>query len=446
MRRPLQQWLLSSHVFILLLPLGALLATGALSGDLRTQARIGMLDQGALISLLIDQHLGHTRAPLEPSPALDALVAEAAAAAHTSALVLDTELQPVARAGTLPAEAASPEAHAALAGEQSWGRHGAVLTVTNPIRHGDAVVGVILLARSPRQTLDALRHMAPRLSAGLLAALLLTLAVSASAGLVQSRALRALSSAARRIAAGDLSAQQDLSAPLASPVEEIHVLAGAFANMTDQLQARLAYIHEFASNVSHEFKTPISTLRGTLELLQDDADMPPEQRTRFLENAHSELLRMSSLVDGLLALARAEEASAREPLALQALLEDVVSRYPEATLTGQAADIRADGRQVEALVTNLLENALQHGAPPITVAAFTTSEQTGFTVSDAGAGISEANLARLFDRFFTTDRRQGTGLGLALARAICRAHGGDIAAQSAPGETTFTVTLPRSTA
>lgn len=447
MRRPLQQWLLSSHIFILILPLGAFLVTGALSGDLRTQARISMLDQGALTSLLVQQHLGGSPPPLARSERLDALTAQAAEAAHVSVAILDHGGRLVASDGDIgPLAAQAPsleEVQRALAGEQAWAVRGATLTVTNPIPHGDQVVGVVVLSQAPRQTLDALRHMAPRLSAGLLAALLLTLAVSASAGLVQSRALRDLARSARRIADGDLSASEALAGPRASSVEEIHVLAVAFANMTARLKARLGYIHEFASNVSHEFKTPLSTLRGTLELLEDDADMPPAQRARFLGNALAELERMSSLVDGLLALARAEETGQRTTLDLHALLEDISERYPGVRLSGRAGSVLADSRQIETVTLNLLENAHQHGVPPIVVEAFSDATSTGFAVVDAGPGISAANQARLFDRFFTTDRQQGTGLGLALVRTVCQVHGGDVSVESQPGRTAFRVTLPR---
>ena len=89
------------------------------------------------------------------------------------------------------------------------------------------------------------------------------------------------------------------------------------------------------------------------------------------------------------------------------------------------------------VLRNLLENAHQHGAPPIRV----ETHPDGLSIIDAGPGISPGNQARLFERFFTTDRRAGTGLGLALARTIVRAHGGDITVESAPGRTVFSVRL-----
>lgn len=444
MRRPLQQWLISSHIFVLLLPLGALVATGALSRDLQSQARISMLDQGALVALMVQQQLEHSE--LVPSEELADLIQNTATAAHASVGLFNSSGTLVVGAVSMDAQAVQNAVEQALQGQQGWQHSGANLAVTNPIMDGDQIVGVVALTQSPRQTQDAIVHMAPRLSAGLLAALVLTLMVSGLIGLAQARALRILAGTARRIADGELAAIEQLSGPLSSRTEEVHMLATAFGNMGSRLQDRLSYIHEFASNVSHEFKTPLSTLRATLELLEEDDDMPRPQRMRFLGNALKEVHRMDAMVAGLLELARAEQSNHLPPMALQALLDDVVCRYPAVTLSGQAATICADHRQMEMLLLNLLDNAMNHGSPPIDVQAFSTPQHTGYAVTDAGEGISSGNRDRIFDRFFTTDRRQGTGLGLALAQTICESHGGVIKVESMPGRTTFTVTFPRTKA
>jgi two-component system sensor histidine kinase ChvG len=170
--------------------------------------------------------------------------------------------------------------------------------------------------------------------------------------------------------------------------------------------------------------------------------MPPEQRARFLQNAQAEVARMDALVGGLLSLAQAEEAVEAEQVDLDTLLAGVVARYPAVTLSGAAGSVRGDSRQLAAVAVNLIENALRYGAEPVTVAAWTDRDSAGFSVTDAGPGISPANLERIFDRFFTTDRERGTGLGLALVAAICRAHGGSVEATSTPGRTVLTVRLP----
>jgi signal transduction histidine kinase len=230
-------------------------------------------------------------------------------------------------------------------------------------------------------------------------------------------------------------------------VREVAGLADSVASMAAQLQARLAYISEFASNVSHEFKTPLATLRGTVELLAEDDEMPTDQRTRFLDNASRELDRLERLVSGLLHLARADEGSEHEAVGLQELLDGVAAARG-VELQGTAGVVSGSRAQLEAVAVNLVDNALTHGGDGVTVRveAFTTDGRTGFRVVDDGVGITEANLPRIFDRFFTTHRAGGgTGLGLALVRAICERHGGHITARSEAGRTVFEVELPRAT-
>ncbi|MCP4872560.1 MAG: HAMP domain-containing histidine kinase [Proteobacteria bacterium] len=258
-----------------------------------------------------------------------------------------------------------------------------------------------------------------------------------------SRSLRALSAVAHGISEGRFA---ETAMPGAnSHVIEVAGLAGDIGALNDRLRQRLAYITEFAGNVSHEFKTPITTLRGTVELLRDDDEMPPEQQARFLENALAELDRMERLVGGLLALARAEEQSEREPLALAELVARVAQRHPDVVVEPGAGRVIGEARQLEAALDNLVENAVHHGAgAPVHVVGWSDEGATGVDVIDAGPGISEANRALVFDRFFTTDREGGgIGLGLSLARAVCRAHGGEIEVESAPGKTRFRVSLPR---
>ncbi|MEL6343628.1 MAG: HAMP domain-containing sensor histidine kinase [Myxococcota bacterium] len=444
-RRPLRQWLVSSHLLVLALPLLALLGSGALSTGLLTLTRLVMLDQGALIALMLEQRA----VPLDTSADTAALAEALGGAGHSTVTLLDGQGRILASTRAPPPAIGAPmtdrvEVGMALGGLSAWQlRQGEIeLSVATPILQDGAVTGVVLLGRTPAQAAAALGSMTTQLSIGLAVALLVTVLSAISLGRALTGSLQSLATAARRVADGDLSAAGTLETPQASRISEVHALARSFASMSERLRARLRYVREFASNVSHEFKTPLSTIRGSIELIRDDEEMPPTQRARFLNNALQELERMSALVSGLLDLARAEEAAVREPLDLTALLEDLVDRYPGVLLDGQAAMIRADPRQIEAVVKNLLNNALQHGSPPVRVRATTSGDRVSFSIIDAGAGISAANQARLFDRFFTTDRTHGTGLGLALVRTIVESHGGRIAVDSRPGETAFTVDLP----
>ena len=127
------------------------------------------------------------------------------------------------------------------------------------------------------------------------------------------------------------------------------------------------------------------------------------------------------------------------------LLGAVVARHPGTVLEGEAGEVVGVPEQLEALVHNLVDNAWRHGGPDVSVAmvSWREEERVGVDVVDDGPGVSPGNQGRVFERFFTTDREAGgTGLGLALARAVCRAHGGSISLESRPGRTRFRVSLP----
>jgi len=321
-------------------------------------------------------------------------------------------------------------------------RAGVRIFVTTPVVVAGEVEGALVLSRTPREELQVLYKMAPGSLLALTAwALVSTLTGGFYLGFLLTRSLGHVAAETNRIADGSFSSVQGLRDPTRSHVRDVAELASSVAQMSERLQQRLAYISEFASNVSHEFKTPLSTLLGTVELLAEDEDMPAEQRARFLVNAEAELLRLQQLVDGLLLLARAEEGRDQRSLPLRPLLG--MFEGDGVSVEGQAEVVLGNETQLRAVIENLVQNARRHGGLPIVIEGFVDGDQTGFRVIDAGTGITEANLARMFDRFFTTERgRGGTGLGLALVRAVVESHGGIVVAASAPGRTTVEVRLP----
>ena len=466
-RLPLRTWLSLSHLVVFVLPVLVLLGSGALATDLRNQTRWDLEHQAAILSILASDLVRAERATV-PDADLTTVADALSERLRTVKTANLSGHQVTDRAGVVVASsggnighslADAPEVVAALAGSpevvvrrrartsapiSSESRLAAVrLFVAVPIEVDGERIGALVVSRTPREELQALYHMArPTLIVGVLAALALTVTMALFAGWLLSRSLRVAADGAERIADGAFDDLEAMHTLRASRVAEVGRLAGAVSTMTDRLQARLAYISEFASNVSHEFKTPLSTIRGTLELLGDDDDMPPAQRARFLRNATAELDRLERLVSGLLSLARAEEARERATVDLQPLLRSAAERNGVA-LAGRAGGVLGDRVQLEAVAENLLANARRHGGPTVSLVAFEGDGETGFEVVDDGEGISPANQGRVFDRFFTTRRGTGgTGLGLALVRAVVRAHGGEVTLQSAPGRTVFRVALP----
>jgi len=465
---PLRAALVASHLVVLTLPWLALLGTGALGWDLVRQTRTELELQAAVLSVLVKDELAEAKAldatstlhQLELSPRLRSIREETLAGIR----VLDPHGIVAASSGDGLGDNLSgqPEVVKALAGLPSAvvrPRDGAPITAvlsgpqrrarvrvfaTRPVVVDGELAAVLLLSRTPREEVQALIHMAPRLGWGALLGLGLTTLLAFYVGYRFSRSLRLLARTSHRLAGGDMEAAEALDLAAHSHLSEVRELSAAVATMTDRLRERLAYIAEFAGNVSHEFKTPISTLRGTVELLRDDADMPAEQRALFLDNAQADLERMERLVTGLLALARAEEPSAHVPVSLDDLVDRVIARFPDVKRGGAAGSIVGTPAQLEAVIGNLIDNAYRHGGDDVavTVTTWVHGARVGVDVIDNGAGISIGNRARIFERFFTTDRQGGgTGLGLALAQAVCRAHGGGISLESEPGRTCFRVSL-----
>lgn len=489
---PLRTWLVLSHVVVLLLPVAALLATRALAYDLRDQTRRALEYQGVLIAMLAADAVDDARRDDPNALLTDTRAAMTSVLSRTKRATLagirlvdadgtvvvssgaglgqdlsgDAEVQQALRTNEVGvAVRPRPDAPSSLqivsrsrqditarnyadAGWQSQSRHANVrLFVTVPVVLDGELLGAVVMSRTPREEIQAIFQMAPRLWWGALGAFFATIALALFYGYLFSRSLRKMARISPAIAQHPGRAAALLERPRRSHVAEVAGVAEALIATADRLDARLAYIGEFAANVSHEFKTPLTTLRGTIELMQDDDAMPSEQRARFLNNAADELGRLDRLVTGLLALARAEQVITREPVNLDAVLHTLAQRNAPTSVQGTAGQVGGDAHQLETVFGNLLANAHRYGGDTVWVRVTRTDHTVQVTVSDDGDGISPANQAQLFDRFFTTARDSGgTGVGLALVRAIVVAHGGSVSCESRPGYTGFIVTLPRTLA
>jgi signal transduction histidine kinase len=321
---------------------------------------------------------------------------------------------------------------------------------TLPVLDGDRIIGVVMLSRTPRTLSDTLYGKRWHLT--VLAALLLGSigCLSALGTFAISRPLRAVTDQAKRTADGERGA----ITPVAGPrVREVAELSDALSRMARTLEDRADYIRSFAAHVSHEFKTPLTTIRGTVELLHEHFDaMSQEERARFLRNLEAEAERLARLVSRLLDLARADVATGADhaKTSAPALIARVAERYRKNGLAIDAGAIEdltlaLEEEALELILINLIENACQHAGPHAHVAVALRRQGDGATlvVSDDGPGISPANAARIFTPFFTTARKSGgTGLGLSIVQALARVHGGAITLLPSARGATFEVRLP----
>ena len=217
---------------------------------------------------------------------------------------------------------------------------------------------------------------------------------------------------------------------------------------------------DFVANVSHELKTPLTVIGGFAETLRD-AELPTEDRQRFLQTIESNTRRMQRIVDDLLDLSRYESGTWVPNIVsndLSGIVSDAftaVHRSAEAkglalTYEGNDRRVDADPTALRQILGNLVENAVRHTARgSITVGAEPTPDGgVAVSVTDTGSGIPPDHLARIFERFYRVDTARsrdegGTGLGLAIVRHLVEAHGGSVRAQSVVGQgTTITLHFP----
>ncbi|MEW5746424.1 MAG: ATP-binding protein [Nitrospirota bacterium] len=242
---------------------------------------------------------------------------------------------------------------------------------------------------------------------------------------------------------------------------EIDDLVRLFNTMLETLQHNLDAQRRFTSNVSHELRSPLTSLRGTIEVALRKK-RPPEEYEDLLRSTLADTVRLSRIIDSLLFLSRADNnilEFRRQWLDVSQLLSSIVDRYRERAAAGNLSiienygehlEINADSDMLEQAFANLIENALKYTPPGGAITISTERENSGVkvTVSDTGAGIPEAAIPHIFERFYRVDRDRsrkqgGTGLGLAITQWIVSAHRGSISVKSREGEgSDFIVILP----
>ncbi len=222
---------------------------------------------------------------------------------------------------------------------------------------------------------------------------------------------------------------------------------------------------DFVANVSHELKTPITSIKGFVETLLEGAMEKPEDARRFLGIIAKQADRLNAIIEDLLLLSRLEEGDGKPSITLEdrklrEVLEAAVQvccvQAEEKGIAVQVACEAALAAKVnppllEQAIVNLVDNAIKFSEPgqSVEVKAEQTPSETIITVTDHGCGIEKQHLPRIFERFYRVDKARsrklgGTGLGLAIVKHIAQAHGGSVTVESAPGKgSAFTIHLPR---
>ena len=270
---------------------------------------------------------------------------------------------------------------------------------------------------------------------------------------------------AEKIAAGDLSARL----PDAKPTTEVGRLTTSLNTMLARIEESFTVrktsedkLRRFVADASHELRTPLTAIRGFAELHRQGAVAGEEDTKQLLARIEGESLRMGSLVEDLLLLARLDQAREMDhlPVDIAQATRDAVASAQVAgpghpiTLTGDADEIYTlgDHHRIHQVIANLLANARTHTpvGTPITVSIAQSSDGVRIAVADAGPGLSEEDQKRIFERFYRADSSrvriegEGSGLGLSIVDAVMKAHGGSVSVNSEVGKgSTFTLFFPQ---
>ena len=265
---------------------------------------------------------------------------------------------------------------------------------------------------------------------------------------------------AEKIAAGDLSARLENF----EPDTEVGRLSTSLNQMLSRIEESFAAraesenkLRRFVADASHELRTPLTSIRGFAELHRQGAVPEGEKTKELIARIEKESMRMGSLVEDLLMLARIDQS--RElviaDVELSNLIKEAVSSAqaagPDHPITSDIAyDVhtQGDADKIYQVVTNLLANARAHtpAGTPIHVATYSTEDGSYVTVADKGPGLSAADQARIFERFYRVDSSRqrsssdGSGLGLSIVDEVMKAHGGTVSVASDPANgATFTL-------
>jgi signal transduction histidine kinase len=333
---------------------------------------------------------------------------------------------------------------------------GAAFTVVVPWKQSDIVMGAVFIHTSAQTIQASYRPVLLRmaLSMALAAALAGALLIAVTRGIT--RPVRRMSRAAERIARGEF----DTQIPEGRK-DEIGALARAFNEMARGLSKVEEMRRAFVSDVSHELRSPLTSMQGFLQGMLDGT-IPPEDLDKYINIVLDETRRMNRLVGSLLELSRIE--SGKTPLAiarfeLNEFIRMAIIRQ-EARIDEKKLDVDVEFRQdpcyvsadsvrVDQVLTNLIDNAIKYVQPGGTLTIWThvVNDLAHITISDNGPGIPEEELPYIFDRFHTVDKARtsgmGTGLGLAIVKKIIELHNQSIRVTSTVGKgTCFMFTLP----
>ncbi|MDR1066057.1 MAG: HAMP domain-containing histidine kinase [Clostridiales bacterium] len=333
----------------------------------------------------------------------------------------------------------------------------AVYAAASILNESSQKLGAVLLISSVQDIYDAISEIQRTLLLLIIVTVIALIALAFGISRLLLEPIRAFLNVVQKISEGRLNERFNVKGR-----DEFAEIASAFNDMATKLEHSENTREEFVSNVSHELKTPLSSIKVLTESILLEQDVPAEMYTEFLRDINSEIDRMNNIVNDLLQLVKLDQREI--PLDMRAvdlnkLAEDVLKRlYPLAEqknieLIFEAArdvTVLADEMKLNLALSNIIENGIKYTQEDGSVKVIVDADHMNafVTVRDTGIGIEEDEQEKIFNRFYRVDKTRdretgGTGLGLAITRSTILLHNGSIRVTSKPNEgSVFVVRLP----
>lgn len=341
----------------------------------------------------------------------------------------------------------------------SWEQPNDLRVYFAPIVVNGQTVGIVQVARS----LQAQQQVLEQLGKNLFILFALALALAAGGGYwLTGMALRPIKEATATALAITRTGNLSRRVPVRTQRhDEIGALINTFNEMLDRLEALFEKQRRFSADISHELRSPLTTILGNISLLQRAETLPDEERADMIQEIRSEAERMHRLISDLLLLSQAE--SGQHPLHLELVELDRIlveafrlaqrragDRLDIRLVHADRAVVRGDADRLRQVLDNLLNNAIRYtpDGGRIELGLICDKDWAVIRVQDTGQGIAAEDLPHIFDRFYRADKARtraagGTGLGLSIVKWLVEAHRGQIHVESTLGEgSTFEILLP----
>jgi signal transduction histidine kinase len=317
-----------------------------------------------------------------------------------------------------------------------------------PVIVRDQVAGVVYASRTPSNVFKYLYERRKKLILAVFSMIFPTLLIGFLFHRTITEPMRELVERTNLVGKGDRDALRPLKRHGTS---EFARLSQSFLEMARRLNTRSSFISTFATHVSHELKSPLTSIQGAAELLRDDIDattptMTDKDKRKFLDNIIADADRLTQISGRLRDFARAENPVAVGAAELSASITGLRSAFPSLDIRASGdldTPMRVSEENAAIIFSNLADNAIRHGSSTLDISAARLGNSLLVKVVDNGEGVSPNNRTQIFDSFFTTRRDSGgTGMGLAIVRAMLDAHGGAVRLVESEQGTAFELTVP----